>query len=159
MTVYEQTAIERKYQGDTYAEIRKLLGKMGFQISEISIKKWFQVDGRLYIDYLTYESKMNAVSEEAGKTMYKQMATWVPKAELALYKKAVKNGDIRLAWDILKNINDRAGNVVVRKAEVNLDDKRTDPIETYEQFEAELRRQGINPRTGFRVAKAKMESN
>lgn len=159
MTIYEQTAIERRYRGDTYREIASLLRKMGMQFSEGTLRNWFMVDGRLYLDYLTYEAKENNWTQEHSHQEAIKMSAHTMKIRKQILKAAIKNGDWRLALDTAKDIDDRAGNVVVRKAEVNLDDKRTDPITDYEQFKAELTRQGINPRTGLRVATPKVESN
>lgn len=160
MKKWEQEAIRLKYEGKTYRQIADELSKLvGFTVTESTLKQCFMVDGRLYLDYLEYEVVQNQYTEETARQAYKKMASWVPLAEKQLYKEALKAKDFRLAWDILKNINDRAGIVVIRKSEVNVDETRRKPIETYEQFLAELKRSGIDPRTGLRMAKAEVGTN
>lgn len=160
MKRWEKEAIRLKYNGKTYREIATSLSKMfSVHIVEGSIRNLFAIDGRLYLDYLEYEVLQNNYTDETARQQYRQMASWTPKAEKQLYKEAMKHGDYRLAWDILKNINDRAGLVVIRKSEVNVDDQSGKRIETYEQFVQELQRNGIDPRTGFRVGTPKMAKN
>lgn len=160
MKRWEHEAIRLRYNGKTYREIAGELSRLyGMTIVESSIRGLFMVDGRLYLDYLEYETKQNDYTDETSRQQYKQMAAWVPKAEKQLYKEALKKEDYRLAWDILKNINDRAGVVVVRKTEVTTDDKTTKRIDSFEQFLEVLKRTGIDSRTGLRVGNAEMEKN
>lgn len=151
MTIYQQRAIELKYKGYTYREISK---SMDGKISESMLAKYFKVDGKLYLPYLEYEARMNNWNEETAKTQYKSMLGWTWKMQQQLLKQAFKVKDYRLVRDIINDINDRAGFVVVRKSQVNVKDDREDKLETYEQFTEILRERGIDPRTGLRMATA-----
>lgn len=147
MTIYDLKAIELRYQGQTYRQISKALGG---KISEGVLRKLFMVDGRLYLPYLEYEAKMNNSNEEEARSRYKKMLGWSWKMQQDLLKKAIKAGDFRLAFDIIKDMNDRGGLVVIRKSEVNVTEQDARPISRTQFFE-ELTRMGIDPRTGLRV--------
>lgn len=160
MKKWEQEAIRLKYQGKTYQEIAKEISKLcRITIHEQTMKNAFTVDGRLYLDYLKYEGAQNNWTDEHSRQEYKRLAAETSAIQEQLLKQAMKKGDFRLAWDIVKDINDRAGLVVVRKSEVNVDDQRERPIENYEQFVQDLERQGIDPRTGLRVATPSVGAN
>lgn len=154
MTIYHQKAIELKYAGKTYREISKAIN---LKISEGVLQKYFMTDGMLYIPYLQYEARMNDFNEKTARSTYKKMTGWTARVQQQLLKLAINRGDYRLAWDIIKDINDRAGLVVVRKSEVNVDDRATKEVDTYDKFTAELRRLGIDPGTGLRMAETKVE--
>lgn len=156
MTIYHKKAIELKYRGYTYREISKHLNG---KLSEDALKRCFQMDGSLYFDYLEYEAQQNKWTDENSRQDYKRLAAHTSKIQQSLLKQAIKSGDYRLAWDIIKDINDRAGLVVVRKSEVNVETKEAKPIDNYEQFAKELRRLGIDPGTGLRVAAPEVGKN
>jgi hypothetical protein len=101
---------------------------------------------------LEYSAAQNKWSEEDFRNKYKSLSTHTYEIKLSIMKQALKKGDYRLAWDIAKDIDDRAGNVVVRKAEVNLENKSREPL-SYDQFIEECRKQGIDPRSGLRISK------
>lgn len=157
MKRWEEEAIRLKYLGKTHREIAGEISKLcKVTISPGTISNCFNVDGRLYLDYLTYESKQNGWAAEHSMQEYKRLAANTAKIKESLLKMAVEKGDYRLAFDIARDLDDRAGNVVVRKSEV--DDKRKEQM-TDEQLLEELTRIGINPRTGLRVKTPKMEQN
>lgn len=156
MTIYHRKAIELKYAGCTYREISKSLGG---KLTETSLKKYFEVGGTLYLPYLEHEARMNAWTEENSRQDYKKLASYTSKVEKSLLKTAMRKGDYRLAFDILKDINDRAGLVVIRQTQVNIDENKSKAINTYEHFLSELKRSGIDAGTGLRVAETKMEKN
>lgn len=151
MTIYEKKAIELRYRGETYRNISKALGG---KVSDGVLRQWFATDGKLYIPYLEYCSQNDAFVESQVRQEYKNFARQSMRLMRMLLGEALKIKDFKLALEIIKDINDRAGVVVVRKTEVNLEDKRTETINSYEQFVSELKRLGIDPRTGLRVAKA-----
>lgn len=148
---YHQKAIELKYKGHTYREISKAIGG---RISEGVLRKYFTIDGKLYIPYLTFEAAQNSFREEDIRTQFKRQAQRVYRIWDSLIQKALEAGDYQLAFNITKEQLDRAGIVTVRKAEVNVEQKNTTVIETHEQYLSELERLGIDPETGLRVARA-----
>lgn len=155
MNKFHKKAIELKYKGNTYREISKALGK---RITELTLKDYFRVDGLLYVHYLEYEARMNEWTEEESRKEYKRLASFTSKMQMTVLKQAVKAKDWRLANDIIKDINDRAGLVVVRKTELDIETS-VKKVETYEQFTAELKRLGIDSETGLRVETSKMAAN
>lgn len=159
MNAIFQTAIELKYKGYSYQEIVRNITKIHkMHLSETTLRTYFSVDGKLYIPYLEYEARMNEWNEEHSKAEHKRMSAYTARVRSSLLKKAIKEGDYRLALDIIKDIDDRAGNVVVRKSQVNVTEEQQKPM-SHEEFVKELARLHINPRTGLRMGTAKMEQN
>lgn len=154
MTIYHQKAIELKYKGNTYAEISKALGG---KISEGTLKQYFMVDGLLYLPYAEYESRLNGWTEEHARKEYKRLAGHMSKVKLALLQKAIKIGDLRLAYDIARDVEDRSGLVVVKKTEVK--DEREKGELTNEQLAEQLHGMGIDSRTGLSLRSTKAPSN
>lgn len=155
MKELEQKAIQLRYEGATYKEISKALGG---RFSEGTLRHLFASDGLWYMDYLTYEAERNKFNEEEVRSKYKKMLGWTWKIQQELLQHAIKDKDYRLAWNIIQDINDRAGLVVVRKSEVNVKDEPARPISNKEFF-AELARLGIDSRTGLRLGIAEDEKN
>lgn len=153
MTQYHQKAIELKYSGHTYKEIEKALGG---KMTDSTLKNYFAEDGMLFVPYLAYEAKQNKWAEEHSRQEHKRLSAFTAKIRSTILKQALKSKDFRLVLDIVKDIDDRAGNVVVRKTEVKEERK---PIETYEEYVAECTRLGVDPRTGFPPGAKQMGKN
>ena len=154
MNAYHKKAIELKYAGNTYDEISRALGR---KFSVNTLKHHFALDGLLYLPYLEYEARQNGWNEETAKKEYKRLAGHMSKVKLSLLKRAIDTGDLRLAYDIARDVEDRAGLVVVRKTEVK--DERPKGELTNEQLADQLRGMGIDPRTGLSVRSTKTTPN
>ncbi len=148
MNSYHRKAIELKYNGQTYKEIEKSLGG---KISEGVLKKLFATDGTLYIPYLQFEGEMNQWAQENTKKDYQRMAAYTAKIQRTILQKALKQGDLRLAFDILKDINDRAGLVIVRKRETEKSEESR-RILTDEEYKQKLVELDMDPITGLNLS-------
>ena len=147
---YEQKALELKYRGSTYREISKAIGG---KLTEKTLETYFSVEGKLWLPYQEYCASLNAFSEDEIRKDFKRGAQYAYKIKQIILQKALAKGDYVLANRVASDILDRAGLVIVRKAEINVDNKiQETPIETYEQYASKLRGIGIDPRTGFRLA-------
>jgi hypothetical protein len=157
MKRWEAEAVRLKYEGKTYREIATYLSKMlAMVISPRTIEDCFAADGRLYLNYVTYETKQNNWSEEHSKQEHKRLSANTAKMRMQLLKEAYRARDWRLALDIIKDIDDRAGNVVVRKNE-NKEVKKSSM--TYDEYLAECKRLGVSPTSGLPPAAEKLLQN
>ena len=86
------------------------------------------------------------------------MAGWADKVMRSLVQSAIKKGDLATALRTLQDINDRAGNVVIRKSQVNIKEEKRGNLSDAE-FSKELTRFGIDPRTGVRVGTTSQTKN
>jgi hypothetical protein len=157
MKKWEKLAIELKYNGKTYQQIAIELSKLAdFKVSSVTLAHAFAVDGRLNVDYLLYEAKQNNWNEEHSRQEHKRLSAATADVRKQILREALKHGDYRLALDVVKDIDDRAGNVVVRKVE-NKEVKQ--PIQTYDEYVAECRRLGVSPDTGLPSSAEKILQN
>lgn len=155
MTIYERKAIELRYRGYTYPQIHKAVGG---KISVSGLKKKFATDGNLFIPFMEYIAKQEDYIEDKVRAEFKDQAKYASRIQRSLLQKALKKGDIALANTIVKDMLDRAGVVVVRKAQVNVEDSRERPM-TNDEYLEQLRGLGIDPRTGFRLAGQKTQES
>lgn len=148
-SIYNE-AIRLKYSGFSYKQISiKLKGKL----SENTLKEYFSLDGLLYVPYLEFETKQNEWNLENTRNEFKKLATKSSKALQDLLKKAMDKNDLRLAFDIVKEINSIAGLTALNKQEIQDKNNKKETITTYEEFRAELIKSDIDPDTGFRIKK------
>lgn len=141
-----QKAIELRYQHVKYEDISKALGG---KIKTERLRHLFEEGGILYFDYLQYEAKMNRVANEAMADEFAKDSVVAAEIMRGLLQKAIKRGDIKTAFEILKEQMDRSGFVVIRKTKLDTTTRERKP-QTYEEFRAECERQGIDPDTGLR---------
>jgi hypothetical protein len=157
MKRWEEEAIRLKYNGKTYREIADVLSKLyQFKLSESTIKHLFMITGRLYLPYLNYETKENQWSELHSRQEHKRLSAATANVRQQLLKEALKAKDFRLALDIVKDIDDRAGNVVVKKT-INKEEPKG--AQTYDDYLTECQRLGVDPKTGFPTSIEKMAKN
>ncbi len=148
MNLYHQKAIELKYQGLTYAEISETIGG---KIKAERLRHLFANDGTLHLEYLRYESKMNAFKEDETKESFKHDLTIAPTLMRGMLQRALKRHDDRLAFQILREQMDRAGFVVTRSVAVDRHKEDQRKPQSYEEFCETCRLQEIDPNTGCRV--------
>lgn len=150
MNIFHQKAIVLKYHGNSYKEISKAIGG---KLSEGVLRRYFSYDGMLHIPYLEFEAKQNQWSEEDARQEIKRMATYAAKIMKILLRKSLETHNWRLAFDILKDILDRAGITAIRTT-VARRQEESDNVETYEDYLAECAKMGIDPKTGHRIDRA-----
>lgn len=144
MKIYHEKAIDLKYQGYTYKYISKAIN---YKISEPVLRRYFSIEGMLYVPYLEYEARQNHWNEQNAKNEYMRMAAYTAKIIKDILKQALVRHDLRLALSIVKYIDDMAGIGITRE---KIKEERN-RFETYEDFLAECKRVGIDPKTGFRL--------
>ena len=150
MNSIHNQAIKLKYSGFSYKQISiKLKGKL----FESTLKEYFSLDGLLYVPYLEFETKQNEWNLENTRSEFKKLAIKSSKALQDLLKKAMDKNDLRLAFDIVKEINSIAGLTALNKQEIQDKNNKKETITTYEELRAELIKSGIDPDTGFRIKK------
>ena len=152
-----QRMIEMRYKGNSYRQMSDETERLGRRLKESTLAHYFEVDGKLYLEYLEYEAAQNSYNKEISKKQFQQVLAIAGKLMRSLFKVAMKRKDYKLAFEILKEEMDRAGSVVVRKNEV--EDMTDRKAMSYEQLQSELARLGIDPRSGLRVAKTKVVAN
>lgn len=151
--------IELKYQGKNSQEIANAINReFNKTYNAGNIRHKFMMDGVLYLPYQEYASKQEAFTEEDIRNRYKAMAGWADKVMRSLVQSAIKKGDLATALRTLQDINDRAGNVVIRKSQVNIKEEKRGNLSDAE-FSKELTRFGIDPRTGVRVGTTSQTKN
>ncbi len=151
--------IELKYLGKTSQEIANIVNReFNRKYSSFAIRKRFQMDGTLYLAYQEYAAKQEEFTEEDIRNRYKAMAGWADKVMRSLVQAAIKKGDLATALRVLQDINDRSGNVVVRKSQINVKEEKRGNLSDVE-FSKELTRFGIDPRTGVRVGTTSQTKN
>lgn len=155
MNKYEQMAIEMKYEGKTYQEISDALKKA---IPAGTIANWFMETGRLYIEYLKYETYQNKKRSEACINIFKKEAENASKVIIQALANALKKQDYDKAVEYAEKILDRGGNVIVKKTEDAPVDPSTRKL-TDEQLIHEIARAGIDPSTGARAGTPASQPN
>lgn len=157
MKKWEQEAIKLKYQGKTHAEIARAVSKLcNITVTEGTMRNYFALDGRLYLPYLEYSTKNEKYIEEEVRKEFKDQAKHAGKIYRTILQKALKQGDLKLAKEIVDGQMDRAGLTVVKKVEV----EKTERKElSDEQFFDELRRLGIDPESGLRIGAPKTQAD
>lgn len=148
MNLYHQKAIELKYQGMTYPEISVA---MGGKIKVNQLKHLFEHGGYLFLDYLKYEAQMNKVRAKSVHEAFEKDCLIAAAIMRSLLQKALKEGNIKMAFEILKEQMDRSGFVVVRNVSLATKAGEGRKPQTYEEFKAECARQGIDYNTGLRL--------
>lgn len=155
----QQMMISLKYKGKTSQEIANVINKhFNKKYTPLAIRKRFMMDGSLYLPYQEYAAKQEEFTEEDIRNRYKAMAGWADKVMRSLVQAAIKKGDLATALRVLQDINDRSGNVVIRKSQINVKEEKRGNLSDVE-FSKELTRFGIDPRTGVRVGEASQTKN
>lgn len=150
LTDLHNKAIELKFKGYTYSQISKQLdGK----ISEGVLKNHFSLNGLLYEAYLDFITRRNEIIDQEVRAEYKRMAGYSVKIIKALLQNALKEHNWRLAFDIQKDILDRAGITAYEKTRIETRQEAPTRFMTREDLNAELIRQGIDPATGLRISR------
>lgn len=148
MTIYHQKAIQLKYEGQTYRQISQAIGG---KISAGTLQNYFSDSGMLRLPYLEYEARQNHFREGEVRNDFKRQASYASKIMNGVLQKALKKGDMRLVFDILKEQLDRAGIVSVQKKEMTQRAKGNTYREpkTEEEMLAMYAKGNIDPTTGM----------
>lgn len=143
-------AIELKYEGLSYEDIAKEL-KGKFSVN--TLKMYFASDGVLYDAYLDYESKQNQARRDSVQGIFdKHVVTAAQVLVDAMLNAKKSSRKKQEAIGYAEKILDRAGIVVSRKVQIK--DDREEKLSD-EEFNRELKRQGIDPATGLALRTAK----
>ena len=140
---YKQQAFILRYRGIPAKEIVKKLGRY----AQNTIEKNFATGGKWDVDYRAFKLRQDRAMEAAARDMFKREVRWAGETMIKLVKKAKKNKDYKLMFEILKEMMDRAGVVVVKKSEVDfgLNEREL----TDEQLDKLIADSGFNPITGL----------
>jgi len=160
MKRWENESIRLKYEGKTYREIAKEVSKLtGISgVTEGTIKNYFAVDGKFYLPYLEYSARRNEQTEDEIRKELKRDAEKAVRVLRSLLQSAIKDKQWQVALNIAKEQMDRGGVVTIKKSEINVDNRTTQPL-TYEQYIKECARLGIDSRSGLRVSTSQMGKN
>lgn len=151
--------IELRFLGKTHQEVANIINReFNKKYNACAIRNRFKIDGTLYLAYHEYAAKQEEFSEENIRNQYKSMTVWAVNVRRSLVQAAIKKGDLATALRILQDIDDRAGNVVIRKSQINVKEEKRGNLSDVE-FSKELTRFGIDPRTGVRVGEASQTKN
>lgn len=141
-------AVEMKYEGHSLSDVSKETG-----LKESTLGSYFSTGGLLDIPFQEYEMNQNKIREKQARNLFKSSVLGATQVILTSMKRAFASGNDKLALDLAKEVLDRAGLVKVNVSEITNKDDR-EPM-TYEQLISELKREGIDQRSGTRIRKTK----
>jgi hypothetical protein len=95
-----------KYKKFTYREISQALGG---KISEDMLKQHFCKEGRLYEPFLRYKKELDKMSYEVMTNTFRKTAPIAVMMMKDLLQKSLQEGKLRLTFNIINGILDRAG--------------------------------------------------
>lgn len=153
-TKYHHMAIEMKYDGKDYEEIRHALKDV---ISINTIKSWFSKEGLLYWEYEKYKAMMNEERIKDAKDILRRESQNAAKVIIKALGEAIKGNKWKEAVEYSKDILAMSGIVVTK--DKGGEKEKNEGVITYEQLHEILRGEGIDPDSGVRTPKAVKAAN
>lgn len=149
--MYHQKAIELRYKGYSYNAIEEALG---FKFSISTLQKYFMFGGMLHVPYLQFCQKMDQLTIDDVRKELKRDAAYAPKLIRGILQKALKQGNLELAYKIITDYLDRTGVPIVKA--IQKEEKPAEPAKhlTKEELHERIRESGTDPLTGLPLAGA-----
>ena len=148
MNKYHQLAIELKYGGMNYKQISK---KLDGKFTSGTLKKYFSRNGKLYNKYINYADGQNEIRRQETSILIRKATTEAAQAILTTLREALKGNDSRIVLKSAQMILDRAGMPTPRWTSKDVVKEKGRKVLSDEEYESQLRAQGLDPRTGRRI--------